>query len=999
MQFFNNLPRIKTSVITVLFLLLSGLLHAEKYDDIHIEAAPTWVEIRDITLTQDIPVDEINDGVFYQLLDSQKKVSATEKIVSYFRYVETVVNQAGVDYTSQINIDYDPTYQKLTLNTLFIFRNGERIDKLSSAKISLLNRETELENQIYNGSLTLNILIDDIQMGDTIDYSFTRYGNNPVYKGIFAYSRSLNWSVPVRDQFVRILWGKSTPLFLSTRNITADIKEQKLGEFTEYQVHMNNAETLSTAGEVPGWYDGYGSISFSESKNWQDVVVWAETLYLPSELHNSIVELANEIKQNSANQAEQITAALKYTQDNIRYVGLEMGVNSHIPTPAHETLALRYGDCKDKALLFITLLKALGIEAFPALVDTEDTKLLAEKLPAVNLFNHVIVTLQFNGERIWLDPTLSYQEGQLAHLFQPDYGYALVVKSGETALTSMASNGQNTYTHVEEIFTIPEGVDQATSYSVVSKYLGDKAQTQQGRIERDGKKKLTQDFKVFYQRTYPKLTSTAAIEISTDTISGVLKLTESYSINEFWEKGDVDYESDFYPSNIRNAVYKPKQQTRNVPLWFDYPNNIINKTTVIFKENGWDFDNEAFVEDNDFFFFERKVTFVDDTLSLTYEYRSKTDHIPANQIDNYLTARDLLRDKAYYGIIKFAEKKDDVEEFKKDLLDNWVMEAVLLYVIGFLAFIVSWRIESSKRPDFPESHFFPVAPVKFLVLSLFTMGFYSAYWMYRNWNIIKQKQQSELMPIARAIFAIFWFYPLFLALKNDSVERFDKNKVMLPVIAIIFALVYFVFTLIGSYIEYGALSLLTLLLPLFFIPFVKYINNVNHQDSKAYRYNSMWNVQSIIAIILYLPLLGFVIAKKTPLIPSDSVISQHDIMQHDMKYLYRKDVVSADETIHYFYSDGFLSIRGEGNGVTDQHVFSYWQDDNDGLQIEKATFIDIKDIKVKHASKKDADTIITIIRFDDSNFELFVSSTKERDKLFVDKLKALWDLNKVSNSL
>jgi hypothetical protein len=81
----------------MLFLLLSGLIHAEKYDDIHIEATPTWVEIRDITLTEDIPVDDINDGVFYQLLDSQKKVSATEKIVSYFRYVETVANQAGVD--------------------------------------------------------------------------------------------------------------------------------------------------------------------------------------------------------------------------------------------------------------------------------------------------------------------------------------------------------------------------------------------------------------------------------------------------------------------------------------------------------------------------------------------------------------------------------------------------------------------------------------------------------------------------------------------------------------------------------------------------------------------------------------------------------------------------------------------------------------------------------------------------------------------------------------
>ena len=255
MRIFSYLSPIKICLISVCLLLLSGLIHAEKYDDINIEISPAWVDVRDITLTNNIPVDEINNGVFYQLLDSQRKVSATEKVVSYSRYIETVVNQAGVDYISQINIDFDPSYQKLALNTLFIIRKGKRIDKLSSAKMSLLNRETELENQIYNGSLTLNILIDDIQTGDSIDYSFTRYGNNPVYKNIFAYSRSLSFSVPVRDQFVRILWGKKNPLLLSTRNTSAKINERTLGEFTEYQVHMNNTETLSIASEVPGWYD------------------------------------------------------------------------------------------------------------------------------------------------------------------------------------------------------------------------------------------------------------------------------------------------------------------------------------------------------------------------------------------------------------------------------------------------------------------------------------------------------------------------------------------------------------------------------------------------------------------------------------------------------------------------------------------------------------------------------------------------------------------------
>ncbi|TWX47412.1 DUF3857 domain-containing protein [Colwellia hornerae] len=994
MRIFNYLPHIKIFIISAFLLLLSSLTHGEKYDEIYIEAAPTWVESRDITLATDIPVDEITDGVFYQLLDSQRKVSETEKIAWYSRYVQTVTNQAGVDYISQINLDFDPTYRKQVLNTLFIIRDGQRIDKLSSAKISLLNRETELENQIYNGSLTLNILLDDIQVGDTIDYSFTRYGDNPVYKGIFAYSRTLSWSVPVRDQFVRVLWGKSKPLFSSTRNVSVPITEKKLGEYTEYQVHMHNAETLSSASEVPGWYEPYGLVSFSESKNWGDVAVWAETLYQPSEQHKTIVEIADELKQKNKSQATQIAAALKYTQDNIRYVGLEMGVNSHLPTPAHETLALKYGDCKDKALLFITLLKALSIDAYPALVNTEATKFLAEQLPAVNLFNHVIVTLEFNGKRMWLDPTLSYQEGRLEHLFQPDYGFALVVKSGETALTSMVNSQPNSYTHVEDRYVIGENVEQAVPYYIVSEYLGDTAQAKHSQIEQAGKKKLSTDYETFYQSTYPKLTATSAVDITTDYSTGILTLAESYTINEFWKKGEVDYERNFYPTDIRNAVYKPKQVTRTAPLWFAYPNNIINKIIIEFEEKNWEFDDESFVEDNDFFFFKRDVSFTDNILNLTFEYRSKTDHIPANEVESYLAARKTLRSKAYYGITKYAKQTAstvDVED-EESPLASWIIIAMWTYAIGLVSILVSWRIESNKRPVFANSHFFPVALIKFIIMSFFTFGLYSAYWMYRNWQAIKLKQQSDIMPIARGFFSIFWFYPLFLALKNDSIERFDKNKVMLPFIAVIFALLYLILSLVGNYTEQVFLSLLIMLLPLLFIPFVKYINDINGHNSEANQYNSRCSIQGVVAIILCLPLLGLTVAQETPFLPSDSVISQDEIMQHDMKYLYRQNVVAVDETIHYFYSDAFLTIRDDGNGFTDKEVFSYWQDENDGFQLEKVAFYDIKDISVTDAKATDENTIVTITRLDDTNFKLFVSSTKAGDKLFVDKLTALWVL-------
>jgi len=154
--------------------------------------------------------------------------------------------------------------------------------------------------------------------------------------------------------------------------------------------------------------------------------------------HQSIEDIASKIRENYSTQAQQIEAALKYTQEKIRYVGKEKGQNSHLTTAPEQTHALKYGYCKDKTALFITILKTLKIDAYPALVDTENTKQLAEFPPGINLFDHVLVWLEFNGQQYWLDPTLSNQNGTLDNLYQPDYGYALVLKQGIDQLTPMS---------------------------------------------------------------------------------------------------------------------------------------------------------------------------------------------------------------------------------------------------------------------------------------------------------------------------------------------------------------------------------------------------------------------------------------------------------------------------------------------------------------------------------------------------------------------------------
>ena len=51
-----------------------------------------------------------------------------------------------------------------------------------------------------------------------------------------------------------------------------------------------------------------------------------------------------------------------------RYISISFGAGRYRPHSAEEVLANQYGDCKDKHTLFAALLKAAGIQAWPALI-------------------------------------------------------------------------------------------------------------------------------------------------------------------------------------------------------------------------------------------------------------------------------------------------------------------------------------------------------------------------------------------------------------------------------------------------------------------------------------------------------------------------------------------------------------------------------------------------------------------------------------------------------
>ncbi len=53
-----------------------------------------------------------------------------------------------------------------------------------------------------------------------------------------------------------------------------------------------------------------------------------------------------------------------------------------------------------------------------------------------------------------------------------------------------------------------------------------------------------------------------------------------------------------------------------------------------------------------------------------------------------------------------------------------------------------------------------VTPSQFTILFLCSFGLYAPWWMYKVWKFFKEKDNLDIMPAGRAIFAIFFMYDL-----------------------------------------------------------------------------------------------------------------------------------------------------------------------------------------------------------------------------------------------
>src|SRR5581483_10027449 len=241
--------------------------------------------------------------------------------------------------------------------------------------------------------------------------------------------------------------------------------------------------------------------------------------------------VVGEIRKAGGSATEQALHALQFVQEQIRYVSISIGRGAFRPSIPNRVLRRRFGDCKDKSLLLVTILRQLGIEAYPALVNTRHGRVLDGALPDPYSFDHAIVRLKIGPEVFWVDGTADKRLAPLSVDSPASYGWALVINGSTTGLENIPRPAPDAAGKKSEVLIdMSSGMNKPARLQITTSYLGQWADSQRQELADDNPQERQSNYANYIAGYYPGARTSAPIVVADDKVHDIVKVSEYYDL-------------------------------------------------------------------------------------------------------------------------------------------------------------------------------------------------------------------------------------------------------------------------------------------------------------------------------------------------------------------------------------------------------------------------------------------------------------------------------------
>ncbi|WP_295126429.1 DUF3857 domain-containing protein [uncultured Chitinophaga sp.] len=675
-----------------LLLMLPVLLRAQNMS-VSISSPPSWLAPYHPDLNRKPNLREVENGYYEVLYEEQHHV---EKKTVYHHSIRRIITEAGVQNGAEISVEYRPAYEKLYFHEVQLRRNGKVISILDASKFKFLQQEKDLAQFIYSGTGTALLFPEDVRKGDELEYAYSIVGRNPIFENKYFNSFYFSADEPVLNFYRTLIASPERKLRFNSMNDAPEPKESVLNGFNLYEWDLGDSLYTGESGEEGTSEMPYTQVT--EYTSWLQIIDWAKKINYTSANGSNLLAKIAELKAASGNDTlKYITGAIRFVQDDIRYMGIEMGEYSHRPNEPDKVLAQRFGDCKDKSLLLSTLLKAQGVHAYIAYVNTYLEGDVVDFYPSPYAFNHAIVMMDFHGKEYWIDPTIAYQRGQLDKRGALPYGAALVIGNGSKGF-SFIKGGTDGGIKVKEKYVLSRDNYKASTLEVKTSYTGSFADDVRAQFAGSSLGSKERGFRDFYGETYSGVTVKDSLYTKDKEDENVYEVFESYNIGQPWvydtalNNGSLNFVSKV--KMLSDQVPYVTNRSRKSNVWLKYPYSIDYEIELHMPAT-WSNAPEPVHISNAYYRFDFDAVIKGDLVTLKYRYETFAAEIPNAYMESYIpevsaiaTSVNLLFSYNPYGVGGY-------NRFAPDGGWNWLMVALgIMFTMMFTVMAVLYSRRS-----------------------------------------------------------------------------------------------------------------------------------------------------------------------------------------------------------------------------------------------------------------------------------------------------------------
>ncbi|HEX4488766.1 MAG TPA: DUF3857 domain-containing protein [Terriglobales bacterium] len=370
-----------------------------------------------------------------------------------------VLTQSGAENWDAVAADWEPWHEQRPTIRARVITPDFTVHQLDEKTITDAP-EKENESSVYSDQRVMRAPLPAIASGSVVEEEIISQESAPFFGagtvGRFFFGRV---SVPVHYSRLLLEAPTSVTLRYAVQSFP-EVKTQRTeanGKVTIVLEHGPMQGLENGEFDLPSDFSGFPVVTFSTGTSWKQVAQeYAKVVDKQSSGADVKVQVEKLVK-GRISRDEKAQAILQYMGEEIRYTGVEFGESAIVPHAPGETLSHKYGDCKDKSVLLVAMLRAAGIPAYVALLNAGRRLDVPADLPGMGLFDHAIVYMPGTPD-LWIDATDQY--ARLGQLPTADQGrLALVARDESDGLirTSESASVDNVLFETREFLLAENG--------------------------------------------------------------------------------------------------------------------------------------------------------------------------------------------------------------------------------------------------------------------------------------------------------------------------------------------------------------------------------------------------------------------------------------------------------------------------------------------------------------------------------------------------------------